>query len=70
LIAFLPHHIQELYTFKNGLGFFWPILYMVTQKGDPNAKLYRQYFIWSNTDVLHFVTVKYSLQQSDKTVLY
>jgi len=29
-----------------------------------------QYFIWSNnTDVLHAVTVKYSLQQSDKTVL-
>ena len=28
------------------------------------------YFIWSNTDVMHFVTVKYSLQQSDKTVLH
>ena len=29
-----------------------------------------QYFIGSNTDVLHVVTVKYSLQQSDKTVLH
>jgi len=29
-----------------------------------------QYFIWSNTDVTNFVTVKYSLQQSDKTVLH
>ena len=29
-----------------------------------------QYFIWSNTDVMNFVTVKYSLQQSDKTALH
>jgi len=29
-----------------------------------------QYFIWSNSDVMNFVTVKYSLQQSDKTVLH
>ena len=29
-----------------------------------------QYFILINTDVLHFVTVKYSLQQSHKTVFH
>jgi len=24
--AFLPHHIQESYTFKNGPVFYWPTL--------------------------------------------
>ena len=28
------------------------------------------YFIWNKTDALHFFKVKYSLQQSGKTILH
>jgi len=31
-MAFLPHHIQESYTFKNGPVFFWPTLYNMVTK--------------------------------------
>jgi len=43
-------------------------VYMMTQKGDPYTRLFS-----TSSEVIHdmhFVIVKYSLQQSDKTVHY